>query len=268
MNTEPPPMYAWQDVPWRRVERAIFKLQKRIYRASCRGDMSTGRKLQRLLITSWDATLLATRRVTQDNRGTRPAGVDGVQALTPPQRLRLARTLHLPGKAQPVRRVWMPKPHPDDTRPLGLPVRQDRARQAMAKRALEPEWEAKVAPNSYGFRPGRSCHEAIAAIYTSINKQAKYGLDADIETCFDRLNQQALLTKLHTFPTLRRASQAWRKAGIREGDQLFPPDTGVPPGAVLSPRLMNVALHGLETAVARAVPRSRNRPRGQPTVIR
>ena len=69
MNTERSPMYAWQDVPWRRVERAIFKLQKRIYRASCRGDRSTVRQLQRLLITSWYAKLLATRRVTQDNRG-------------------------------------------------------------------------------------------------------------------------------------------------------------------------------------------------------
>jgi RNA-directed DNA polymerase len=268
MNTEPPPMYAWQDVPWRRVERAIFKLQKRLYRASCRGDRSTVRQLQRLLITSWYAQLLATRRVTQANRGKRTAGVDGVKALTPPQRLRLAHTLHLPGKAQPVRRVWIPQPNTDDKRPLGIPVMQDRARQAMAKLALEPEWEAKVEPNSYGFRPGRSCHDAIAAISTSINKQAKYVLDADIEKCFDRINQQALLTKLHTSPTMRRAMQAWLKAGIMDGDQLFPTDTGVPQGAILSPLLLNVALHGLETAVARAFPRSRNRQRWQPTVIR
>src|SRR5262249_1725421 len=163
------PMYAWQDVPWRRVQRAIFKLQKRIYRASCRGDNATVRKLQRLLITSWYAKLLATRRVTQDNRGKRTAGVDGVKALTPSQRLRLARTLHLPDTAQPVRWVWIPKPNTEDKRPLGIPVMQDRARQAVAKLTLEPEWKAKFEPNSYGFRPGRSCHDAIAAIYTCIN---------------------------------------------------------------------------------------------------
>src|SRR5207247_2419373 len=119
MNSARCPMYAWQDIPWHTVERAVFTLQQRISRASRHGDGKTVHKLQRLLMKSWDAKLLATRRVTQDNRGKRTAGVDGVTSLTPPQRLRLAQTLSLSPKVQPVRRVWIPKPGTTDHRPLG-----------------------------------------------------------------------------------------------------------------------------------------------------
>ncbi len=164
-------MYAWQDIPWRKVERAVFKLQQRIYRASRRGDVKTVHTLQRLFLKSWYAKLLAPRRVTQDHRGRRTAGVDGVKSLNPPSRLHLAQTLSLSPKAQPVRRVWRPKSGTSAYRPLGIPVLSDRAGHAVAKLALEPEWEAKFEPNSTGFRPGRSGHDAIAAIYASMNQQ-------------------------------------------------------------------------------------------------
>src|SRR5918996_310739 len=131
MTTAIRPMYAWQDLPWRKIERTVFKLQKRIYQASRRGDIKTVHKLQRLLLKSWYAKLLATRRVTQDNRGHRTAGVDGVKSLTPPQRLRLAQTLSLSLKAHPVRRVWIPKSGTSEYRPLGIPVMADRAGQAL-----------------------------------------------------------------------------------------------------------------------------------------
>jgi RNA-directed DNA polymerase len=261
-------MYAWKDIPWRKVERAVFKLQQRIYRASRRNDVKTVHKLQRLLLKSWHAKLLATRRVTQDNRGRRTAGVDGVKSLKPPRRLRLAQTLSLSPKAQPVRRVWIPKPGTAEFRPLGIPVMSDRAGQALAKLALEPEWEAKFEPNSYGFRPGRSCHDAIEAIHASINQQDKYVLDADIEKCFDRICHQALVNKLHTFPFLGRAITAWLKAGVMDGAELFPTETGAPQGGVLSPLLMNVALHGLETAITTAFPVFNGGRRWQPRVIR
>ena len=268
MNTAPGPMYAWQDLPWRQIERAVFKLQHRIYRASRRGDVKAVHKLQHLVLKSWYAKLLATRRVTQDNRGKRTAGVDGVKALTPPQRLTLAHRLHLPLKAAPVRRVWLPKPGTAEKRPLGIPVMHDRAGQALVKLALEPEWEAKFEPNSYGFRPGRACHDAIDAIHASITQQDKFILDADIEKCFDRLNHQALLAKLHTFPTLRQTIKAWLKAGVMDGEELFPTDTGAPQGAVLSPLLMKVALHGLETAITTAFPPFKGSLRWQPKVVR
>lgn len=110
MNTASQPMYRWQDLSWRKIERAVFKLQKRIYQASQRGDTKAVHKLQRLLISSWSARCLAVRRVTQDNRSKNTAGMDGIKSLTPPERLQLAQTLKLTGQASPVRRVWIPKP--------------------------------------------------------------------------------------------------------------------------------------------------------------
>jgi RNA-directed DNA polymerase len=114
--------YGWNDLPWSTLRRAVFKLQTRIYQASRRGNVQAVRKLQRLLVTSRAARLLAVRRVAQDNRGKRTAGVDGVQALTPPKRLALARSLRLPQRTSPTRRVWIPKPGTDEQRPLGIPI--------------------------------------------------------------------------------------------------------------------------------------------------
>lgn len=254
MDTVPPPMDEWKDINWQQGERNVFKLQKRIYQATQRGDLKTAHRLQRLLIKSRSAKLLATRRVTQDNRGKNTAGVDGVKTLTPPQRLELAHSLHLSNKAKPTRRVWIPKPNSTEQRPLGIPTIADRAVQALAKLALEPEWEAKFEPNSYGFRPGRSVHDAVAALYLALRSKAKYVLDADIAKCFERINHQALLHKLGTFPQLRRAVRGWLKAAVREGSELFPTEAGTPQGGVISPLLANIALHGLEAAVQAAFP--------------
>jgi len=117
----------------------------------------------------------------------------------------------------------------------------ERALQGLVKLALEPEWEAKFEPNSYGFRPGRSCHDAMMAIWTDINKMGKYVLDADIAKCFDRINHEALLKKLSTFPTLRQVIKAWLKAGVMEGTTLFPTEEGTPQGGPISPLLANIA---------------------------
>ncbi|MBA3570320.1 MAG: reverse transcriptase N-terminal domain-containing protein, partial [Pyrinomonadaceae bacterium] len=133
------------------------------------------------------------RRVTQDNKGKRTAGIDGKTALTQTERIELVKTLNLKLKGKPLRRVWIPKPGSEEKRPLGIPTIADRALQALVTMALEPEWEAKFEPNSYGFRPGRSCHDAIEAIFTAIHYTPKYVLDADIAKCFDRINHQALL---------------------------------------------------------------------------
>jgi RNA-directed DNA polymerase len=168
--------------------------------------------------------------VTQDNRGKKTAGIDGVKSLTPPQRLQLVQTLHLSQRAKPTRPVWIAKQGPSEQRPLGIPTIHDRAEQALAKLALEPEWEAKFEPNSYGFRPGRCCHDAIEAIFGSIKQCAKYVLDADIAKCYDRINHQALLQKLHTFPKLGHAIRAWLQAGVLDGGTLFPTTEGVPQG--------------------------------------
>src|SRR5215204_4023574 len=150
------PMYGWNTLAWKRIERSVFKLQKRIYQAARRDDIKTVRKLQRLLVKSRSARLLAVRRVTQDNQGKKTAGVDGVKSLPPSHRLQLAETLHEKRKTLPVRRVWIDKPGGSEQRPLGIPAMSDRARQRLVQSVLEPEWEARFEPNSYGFRSGRS----------------------------------------------------------------------------------------------------------------
>src|SRR5689334_2490636 len=251
----------WNEKPWRKLERHVYRIQKRIYQASQRNNVRTVQKLEKLLMKSNAARLLAVRRVTQDNQGKKTAGVDGIKAVQPAKRLIMAKQIHPKHwkrqKARPVRRVWIPKPGKAEQRPLGIPTMLDRSKQALAKMALEPEWEAQFEPNSYGFRPGRSCHDAVAAIYQSIKQCPKYVLDADIAKCFDRIDQAALLEKLNTFPRLRRVIKGWLKAGVLDDGVFSPTEQGTPQGGVLSPLLANVALHGLESVVVNAFPRTK-----------
>jgi len=257
----------WTQAPWRKLEQHVYRLQKRIYKAQARGNLKTVHSLQRLLMKSQAARMLAVRRVTQDNQGKKTAGVDGVKAVGPLIRLVFVARLRTPEAiiAQPVRRVSIPKPgKPGESRPLGIPVLLDRAHQALAKLALEPQWEARLEPDSYGFRPGRSCHDAIAALFKQVVFAPKYVLDADIKGCFDNINSTALLAKLDTTPALRRAIRAWLYAGVMDNGTLSPTTRGVPQGGVISPVLTNVALHGLQTAVERAYVRRGHTPKGDP----
>ena len=239
----------WNKVDWRKLEIRVYKLQKRILRASSRGDVKAVRRLQKTLMRSTSGKMLSVRRVTQDNQGKKTAGIDGVKSLTPVQRLALVKKLALFGKSKPTRRVWIDKPGSSEKRPLGIPTMYDRALQALVKLAIEPEWEARFEPNSYGFRPGRSCHDAVEAIFLAIRYKAKYVLDADIAKCFDKINHGELLKKINTFPTLKRQIGAWLKSGVMDGKQLFPTSEGTPQGGVISPLLANIALHGMEVRI-------------------
>lgn len=242
-------MVEWNLIPWRKLERHVFKLQKRIFQASQRGDTKVVRSLQKTLMRSWSAKALAVRKVTQDNQGKKTAGVDGIKSLTPKSRIALIANLKLTNKVKATRRVWIPKPGTGEKRPLGIPTMQDRATQALVKLALEPEWEAVFEPNSYGFRPGRSAQDAIEAIFNSIKSKPKWVLDADISKCFDKINHSELLAKINTFPTLNRLIKAWLKAGVFDGGECSKTDSGTPQGGVISPLLANIALHGMEQAI-------------------
>jgi RNA-directed DNA polymerase len=247
----------WVAIDWKSIEKMVYRLQIRIFKAKRRGDTKQVHRLQKLLMKSRSAKLLAVRRVTQDNAGKKTAGVDGVKALEPPQRLDLSNHLSLTDKSKPTRRVMIPKPGTTEERPLGIPCMIERARQMLVKLALEPEWEAVFEPNTYGFRAGRGAHDAIEAIFNSIRYKSKYVLDADIAKCFDKINQKKLLAKLNTFPTLIRQIKAWLKSGVVMDGKLFPTDEGTPQGGVISPLLALIALYGLETAIRSCVSQGR-----------
>jgi RNA-directed DNA polymerase len=131
-----------------------------------------------------------------------------------------------------------------------VPVIADRALQALTVAALEPEWEARFESRSYGFRPGRSCQDAMQAVFvTTRGKTCKrvWALDADLAAAFDRIGHSCLLSLLGTFPARGRVEQ-WLKAGVLDRGRFAPTEQGCPQGGVISPVLMNVVLHGMEEA--------------------
>jgi len=242
----------WAAVDWRTHEDNVRRLRQRIFKATRDGDLKRVRELQKLMLRSRSNTLISVRQVTQRNAGRKTAGVDGIVVVTSRGKMELAEQLQRhapPWKALPVKRVFIPKAN-GKQRPLGIPVIADRVQQARVKNALEPEWEARFEPKSYGFRPGRGCHDAIEAIFKTLcgeRTQRRWILDADLAGAFDSINHDMLLDCLGSFPA-RGMIRAWLKAGVMERGQFMPTVEGTPQGGVISPLLLNVALHGMEQA--------------------
>lgn len=241
---------AWNDINWTLVQNRISRQQRRVYKASMEGNKAKVHAIQRRIIVSLDARLLAVRRVTTENKGRNTAGVDKVKAISHKKKIELAYRLKLDGKANPIRRTYIPKPGKSERRPLGIPTIDDQAKQMLAKLALEPEWEAIFEPNSYGFRPGRSCHDATATLFLSLRGKSRYVLDADIQKCFNKIDHDKLLKKLSTFGLMENQIKAWLKADIMVGylnrpDEVIQSMEGTPQVGVISPLLANIALHGL-----------------------
>jgi RNA-directed DNA polymerase len=249
---------AWDRVDWRGHEERVRRLRCRIFKAAKDGDLAGARDLQKLMLRSWSNTLVSVRQVTQRNTGRRTAGIDGLVALTSQARAEVAVQVHATRSSwRPlaVRREYIPKAG-DKTkmRPLGIPVIVDRCHQARVRNALEPEWEARFEPRSYGFRPGRGCHDAIESLFLTLRGKTTrvWILDADLAGAFDNIDHDHLLEAIGDFPA-RRMVAGWLKAGIVEAGKGFPPtfsptEAGTPQGGVISPLLLNIALHGLEEA--------------------
>jgi RNA-directed DNA polymerase len=242
----------WGSIDWGQVEGDVGRLRQRIFTASQVGDLVKVRNLQKLMLRSRANALLSVRRVTEVNAGRKTAGIDGVTVVTAPGKAFLAeRVQHrgTPWEPKAVRRVYIPKAN-GKRRPLGIPVLFDRALQALVVNALEPEWEARFEPRSYGFRPGRGCHDAIEAIYLVAKGKSpkrRWVLDADLAAAFDRIDHAHLLGALGGFPA-RGLIEGWLKAGVVEQGRFAPTEEGTPQGGVVSPLLLNVALHGMEEA--------------------
>jgi RNA-directed DNA polymerase len=254
---DPPGVFdaeAWEQVDWRLHEERVRRLRRRIFKAERDGDPAKVGNLQKLMLRSWSNTLVSVRQVTQRNRGRATAGVDGRVALTSQSRAEVAVQVHTTrGTWRPVavKRVYIPKAH-DKTkmRPLGIPVILDRCHQARVRQALEPQWEARFEARSYGFRPGRGCHDAIENLFNTLCGNAKrvWILDADLAGAFNAISHDHILSMVGGFPG-RELIAGWLKAGIVEAGTGFAPTVeGVPQGGVISPLILNIALHGLEEA--------------------
>ncbi|MGH3805056.1 MAG: group II intron reverse transcriptase/maturase [Pseudonocardiaceae bacterium] len=245
--------FDWDAVDWRAREDEVRRLRGRIFKATQEQDWAKVRSLQKLMLRSWSNTLLSVRQATQRNAGRKTAGVDREVALTPGARAHMAVRVHQgihSWQPLPVRRVYIPKAQ-GKQRPLGIPVIVDRCHQARVRHALEPEWEARFEPRSYGFRPGRGCQDAIEILYNTLRgKKSKrvWIVDADLKAAFDKIDHTQLLSMLGSFPA-RDMIAAWLTAGvIEQGKGFAPTEEGTPQGGIISPLLMNVALHGLEEA--------------------
>jgi RNA-directed DNA polymerase len=243
----------WDQINWRSAERDVLRLRRRIFAAERAGDPARVASLQRLMLRSRSNVLVSVRRVTEHNAGRVTAGIDGKVALTSPDRAELAECLHRrtsPWRARPVKRTYIPKSG-GKRRPLGIPVIADRAQQNRVRNALEPQWEARFESRSYGFRPGRGCHDAVGAVYQIAkgkNPKRVWVLDADLKAAFDHIGHDFILAKVGSFPG-REMIRGWLKAGVVEKGRYSPTEEGTPQGGGISPVLLNIALHGMEEAV-------------------
>ena len=248
-STTPPPL-TWETIDWPRVRQEVRRLQMRIAKAVQAGHWRKVHALQWVLTHSRSAKLLAVHRVTT-NRGAKTPGVDNVRWRTNRQKLQAAYHLKRHGyRPWPLRRVYIPKPN-GKLRPLSIPTLHDRAMQALYALALAPIVESLADPNSYGFREGRCCADALEQCFTVLARKtsASEVLEGDIRACFDEISQEWLLAHV---PMDKRLLRAWLQAGYFEGDQLHLTLAGTPQGGLISPLLANFALDGMEQALRAA----------------
>lgn len=264
----------WEDIDWQQANKEVKSLQSRIFVAKQEKDRRKLRRLQKLLLNSRSNRLVSLRRVVVENDGKNTPGIDKV-VISKSERMDMLKTLSNIDlknyQPKPVKRVFIPKTN-GKIRPLGIPTIQDRCIQAMVKNCLEPEWEAVFESTSYGFRPGRSTHDALHRIFNTLSvkklgtNKKNWILDADIEGFFNNVCHDDILNKLDNFPA-KSLVEKWLKAGYMEDNMFHDTEKGTPQGGIISPLLANIALYDLE-AMLKTEPDCTGRVRGSRVYIR
>lgn len=242
----------WRSIDWDKAWHEVRRLQMRIAKAAKEGNHRKMTALQWTLTHSFYARALAVKRVTS-NKGKNTPGVDGVVWKGSRAKMQAVLSLRQHGyKAQPLRRIYIPKKN-GKKRPLSIPTMHDRAMQALYKLALIPVAETTADGNSYGFREGRSCADAVAAAFNALSKpnSATWVLEGDITGCYDNIAKSWLMENI---PVEKRILRQWLSAGYVENGITYPTRKGTPQGGIISPCLANMTLDGLEKAVREAVP--------------
>ena len=241
----------WHQIDWSQAHRNVRRLQARIVKATQEGRWGKVKALQWLLTHSLSVKAIAVKQVTE-NQGKKTPGVDGETWSTPEAKTAAVQSLKRRGyQPKPLRRVYIPKSN-GKTRPLGIPTMWDRAMQALYLLALDPVSETLADRNSYGFRKGRSTHDAIEQCFTTLNKgkSPKWVLEGDIQGCFDNISHEWMETNI---PMDKVILRKWLKAGVIEKGKLFSTEQGTPQGGIISPTLANMVLDGLEERLTRAI---------------
>ena len=241
----------WESIHWTTVQATVRRLQMRIAKAIRQTRHGKARALQWLLTHSRSAKLLAIKRVTE-NKGHNTPGVDGKVWRRDEQKLEALQQLQRRSyRPQPLRRIYIAKKN-GKLRPLSIPTLLDRAQQALHAQALQPVAETCADKNSYGFREGRSCADAIGQCFNALAKSCApvWVLEGDIKSCFDEISHKWLLDHI---PMDRRVLHQWLKAGFMENQRLFPTTAGTPQGGIASPLLANLTLDGMEQAIRASI---------------
>jgi RNA-directed DNA polymerase len=242
------PTVDWESINWQSVDRRVRNLRRRIFRAAQNEQWNQVRSLMKLMLRSYSNTLQSVRKVTQENKGRKTPGLDGQVVVSQRGRVALVRSMlkRKAWKVSPAKRVYIPKSD-GKQRPLGILTIKNRVAQAVVKNALEPCWEARFEQHSYGFRPGRSAHDAIEQCFRRLNKHCGdiWVLDADIKAAFDNISHDFVLQQLGNIPG-RGLIRKWLKAGYVEAEMFNATASGVPQGGVISPLLANIAMDGIE----------------------